>query len=207
MSLRYDEATSVPGAPLVFTFHGIGGACEQYHGFSGLIWPGAAIVSPQCEMSEMDAARFYARTPEGAYSLDELAERAAKMAVFVAEHKARLSPSRVIGLGYSNGANILAATLFAQPDLFDDVVLMHPRVSWPTNLGRSLQGKRALITGGRADQICPLPLVETLADTMTQAGANVQTHLHEDGYEVARSEIDAITSFAQRAGTSSQRVA
>ena len=39
-------------------------------------------------------------------------------------------PSRVIGLGYSNGANILASVIFARPELFDDAVLMHPLIPW-----------------------------------------------------------------------------
>ena len=34
----------------------------------------------------------------------------------------------MIGLGYSNGANILASVLFAEPELFDAAVLMHPLI-------------------------------------------------------------------------------
>ena len=43
-------------------------------------------------------------------------------------------PSAVVGLGYSNGANILAAVLFAEPALFDAAVLMHPLIPFEPEL-------------------------------------------------------------------------
>jgi phospholipase/carboxylesterase len=47
---------------------------------------------------------------------------------FVRAHKKRLSPIRTIGVGYSNGANILAVAAFAARDLFDELALMHPLI-------------------------------------------------------------------------------
>ena len=52
------------------------------------------------------------------------------MADFVRSHKQRVEPSRTIGVGYSNGANILAATVFDDANLFGEIVLMHPLVPW-----------------------------------------------------------------------------
>ncbi len=53
----------------------------------------------------------------------------------------------MIGLGYSNGANILASVMLEQPDLFDEAILMHPLVPWTPAPQIGLAGKRVLITG------------------------------------------------------------
>ena len=82
--------------------------------------------------------------------------RTAKMAGFV-KRASRRGASRpaVIGLGYSNGANILASVVFAEPELFDAAVLMHPLIPFEPAIDGDLAGKRILITAGRRDPICP----------------------------------------------------
>jgi phospholipase/carboxylesterase len=78
----------------------------------------------------MGAARFFRRTGEGVYDMDDLARRTEAMANFVAAHVAAhkaLHPGvSVYGFGYSNGANILASVAMARPDLFDRIRLLHP---------------------------------------------------------------------------------
>ena len=79
------------------------------------LMPGAAIVAPRGDVSEHGALRFFRRTGEGRYDMADLAARTAAMAGFVEAHVAAARPSRVVGLGYSNGANILASVIFARP--------------------------------------------------------------------------------------------
>ncbi len=51
-------------------------------------------------------------------------------------HAEAPSRPRCFGLGYSNGANILASTMFATPDLFDAAVLMHPLIPFEPKVER-----------------------------------------------------------------------
>ena len=44
---------------------------------------------------------------------------------------------------------------FAEPDLFDAAVLMHPLIPFEPAVKGSLHGKHVLITAGRRDPICP----------------------------------------------------
>lgn len=119
-----------PGAPLVFAFHGTGGDEHQFYGLIEQMLPQAGIVSPHGDVSEHGATRFFRRTGEGVYDMKDLAQRTAKMAAFIAAHKATNPGAPVYGLGYSNGANILAAVVLDQPALFDRAVLMHPLIPW-----------------------------------------------------------------------------
>jgi alpha-beta hydrolase superfamily lysophospholipase len=94
------------------------------------ILPEAGLVSPRGDVSEHGANRFFRRRAEGVYDMDDLAARTRKMTGFIRAHAQANPGAPVYGLGYSNGANILAAVVFEAPELFDQVVLMHPLIPW-----------------------------------------------------------------------------
>ncbi|QOF69865.1 alpha/beta hydrolase [Aminobacter sp. SR38] len=184
-----------PGGPLVFAFHGTGGDENQLLGFARELAAGATIVSPRGDVSEMGAARFFRRTGEGVYDMEDLARATGKMAEFVKTHVAAVEPSQVLALGYSNGANILASVLFAEPDLFDAVALMHPLIPFAPDVKGSLNGRHVLITAGRRDPICPPDLTSRLDACLRQAGADISLEWHDGGHEVRPNEIEAVKSL------------
>src|SRR5690606_39468934 len=112
-----------PGAPTLVLFHGTGGDEDQFFALGRQLLPEARVVAPRGDVSEGGALRYFRRTGEGVYDMDDLRLRTAQMQAFVADRKAEGNPARVIGLGYSNGANILSAVQFAAPDLFYAIVL------------------------------------------------------------------------------------
>lgn len=183
------------GAPLFLTFHGTGGSEDQFHGFVEQLLPGAHITSPRGDVSEQGALRYFRRAAEGVYDMADLAQRSAAMAEFIAAEQAAMTPAQIIGLGYSNGANILAAVAFEKPALVDTLVLMHPLIPWDPVPQPGLAGRRILITAGERDPICPPDRTRALADYLTAQGADVTTHWHPGGHDIARSEVDAITAF------------
>ncbi len=183
------------GAPLFLTFHGTGGSEEQFHGVAEGLMPGAHVVSPRGDVSEMGAARYFRRTGEGVYDMDDLARRTTAMAEFIAAEKARTGASRAIGLGYSNGANILASVAFLRPDLVDDLILMHPLIPWSPAPQPGLAGRRVLITAGQRDPICPTPFTQALADYFRAQGAEVTDIWHPGGHEIRQDEVAAIQTF------------
>jgi phospholipase/carboxylesterase len=192
---HYAQHTAAPGEPLLFVFHGTGGDERQFFALGRQMLPGAHLVSPRGDVAEMGAARFFRRKAEGQYDMDDLARATAKMASFVAGRIAALRPSRVVGLGYSNGANILAALLFDKPALFDAAVLMHPLIPFDPVAGARMDKARILITAGRRDPICPPALTERLADFLGAQGAGVETVWHPGGHEIRDVELDAASAF------------
>jgi phospholipase/carboxylesterase len=184
-----------PGLPLLFLLHGTGGNEQQLVPFGRELLPNAAIVSPRGDVSEFGAARFFRRTGEGVYDMDDLAVRTAKMAEFVRAHRDAAKPSAVIGLGYSNGANILASVQFAEPTLFDATVLMHPLIPFEPAIDGDLSGRRVLVTAGRRDPICPPNLTARLEAYLRAAKADVTVEWHEGGHELRPNEIEAARRF------------
>ncbi len=195
MSYAAKRTEGIAGAPLFLTFHGTGGNEGQFHGFAEQLKPGAHICSPRGDVSEHGALRYFRRTGEGVYDMDDLAARTAAMAGFIGSEKKKTGAADAIGLGYSNGANILASVALAQADLVDTLILMHPLIPWEPKAQPGLKGRRILITAGERDPICPAPLTQALVDYLKAQGADVTVHWHPGGHEIAQSEVDAIAQF------------
>jgi len=192
-SYAYHAEGRGEGRPLAFVFHGTGGTENQLVPLVRELMPGAAIVAPRGDVSEAGALRFFRRTGEGRYDMADLAARTAAMAAFVEAHAAIARPSEVVGLGYSNGANILASVIFARPGLFDRAVLMHPLIPWEPD--PVPVRTKVLITAGERDPICPPEGTRRLEAWLAAQGAEVTTHWHPGGHEIGRSEIAAIAGF------------
>ena len=189
----YHAERVAEGRPLAFVFHGTGGTEMQLVPMVRELMPGVAIVAPRGDVSEHGALRFFRRMGEGRYDMDDLARRTKAMVAFIETHVETARPSRVIGLGYSNGANILASVIFAQPRLFDAAVLMHPLIPWTPE--PAPVRTRILITAGERDPICPPEETRALEAWFTAQGAPADSHWHPGGHEIDRSEIHAIAEF------------
>ena len=193
MSYVANRTEGAPGAPVLFTFHGTGGDEHQFHDLARQLRPDARIVSPRGDVSEHGALRYFRRTGEGVYDMADLAARTKAMAAFVTAEK-RDAPE-AIGLGYSNGANILTTTSMHDPALFDRLILLHPLIPFTPDPAPGLAGTRILVTAGERDPICPAPLTQALVDWLESQGADVTAHWHPGGHEIARSELGAIGAF------------
>jgi phospholipase/carboxylesterase len=189
------RTTGQPGAPLLLTFHGTGGNEHQFHRLAQDLQPNAHIASPRGEVSEGGALRYFRRTAEGVFDMADLAARTAAMGDFIAAEKAQTGASRVIGLGYSNGANILASVSFSRPDILTDLILLHPLIPFDPASQPGLTGKRILITAGQRDPMCPARLTQDLADYYQAQGAKVTLQWHPGGHDIAQVEVSAIKTF------------
>ncbi len=183
-----------PGNPIFFVFHGTGGDERQFFEFGANLLPDATIVSPRGDVSEHGAARFFRRTGEGVYDMADLARATDKMATFVGTLAREHQASQVIGLGFSNGANILA-NLLIERNLFDKAILLHPLIPFKPKDNAALEGRQILITAGQRDPICPAPLTQALADYFTAQKAAVDVEWHTGGHDIRQNEIEAVQRF------------
>jgi phospholipase/carboxylesterase len=190
----YSEVPGVAGGDLFFVFHGTGGDETQFTSLARDLLPDAHLISPRGDVSEHGALRFFKRKAEGVYDLDDLALRTANMAHFILTHQSRLKPRRTIGLGYSNGANILASVMFQNGQLLNAAVLMHPLI--PFSPPQQTASARVLITAGQRDPICPAALTQTLA---AYFGATLEWH--DGGHEIRTNEIEAVRRFLSVSAT------
>ena len=194
-SYLHKVRAGAPGQPIFFVFHGTGGDENQFFDFGARLLPNATVISPRGDVSEFGAARFFRRTAEGVYDLDDLERATRHMAEFVKANRDYHEAGLVIGLGFSNGANILANVLIEFPDLFDAAVLMHPLIPFEPKAAPAPTSRRVLITAGEHDPICPVPLTNAVADYFKAQGGELALEWHSGGHEIRSNEIEAARAF------------
>jgi phospholipase/carboxylesterase len=181
-------------APLFVLLHGTGGDENQFFDFGGQLLPGARVITPRGDVSEHGALRYFKRTGEGVYDMADLALRTQQMIEFVTARRDEGTPARVIGLGYSNGANILAAVQFAAPELFDATILMHPLIPFAPP-AVDFGGRKVLITAGQRDPMAAAGMTQALGDYFTAHGAKTEMVWHAGGHELRQEELRAAQGF------------
>ena len=179
-------------APLFFVFHGTGGDENQFFELAGQLLPDAHIIAVRGDVSEGGALRYFKRTGEGVYDMADLAVRTDKLIAFVEANKT--AGRKVAGLGYSNGANILASVQFKAAALFDATVLMHPLIPFAPPAA-DLSGARVLITAGQRDPMASVATTEALNAYFTSNGADTKLFWHPGGHELRQEELQQAQVF------------
>ncbi len=193
-SYQYSERPGAgPESAALFLLHGTGGDEHQFLDLGGQLMPGARLVGVRGDVSEGGALRYFRRLGEGRYDMADLARATGKLADFVREQAG--TATETIGLGYSNGANVLASVLFTAPERFDAAVLMHPLIPFAPEAQPGLEGKRVLITAGRYDPMASVAATETLAAYFKAQGAETKLFWHDGGHEIRQEELLAARDF------------
>jgi phospholipase/carboxylesterase len=177
--------------------HGTGGDEVSFAGLGSILAPGAAVVSIRGDVDEHGMNRFFRRRAEGVYDMADLEFRTRALEGFVGAviQKYKIEQDHLIGVGYSNGANILANLLFQSPLLLAAAVLMHPLIPFTPEDQPGLAGRRLLITAGERDPICPPAMTRALYDYFERQGTATQLVFHPGGHELQESEIGAVRKF------------
>lgn len=167
----------MPGGPVLFVFHDGDENEDRFIDFAAGLFPEAVVIAPR-----IDGA-------------DDLAAQTRMVSAFLDAQIERLGPSRVVGLGYSGGAGILAGAMLRSPQPFSHGVLMHPVASGDLEGDGQLAGLRMLVTAGGRDPLSPPDRTGQLIDALEARGATVKSAWHAGGHEIAQSERDAVAEF------------
>jgi len=134
------------------------------------------------------------------FDQDEVVDRAGDLRAFVvaAQDRHQLVGRPVVAMGFSNGANIAAALLLVTPDLLRAAVLAAPMPILDRPPQADLSAVAALLISGRRDPIAAPSDVETLAATLSDAGANVEVLWHGGGHELPKSCVQAARGWLDK---------
>lgn len=178
--------------------HATGGDEHQLTGLGRDLLPGAALLAPRGTVLENGRVRrFFRRHGMGALDIPDLKAKADGLA---ADLRARLEeygrdPSRVIALGYSNGANMALGLMFRSPGLLPAAVLLRPILPYTPDPVPDLAGARVLVAAGAADPYSPEGMTEALAGVLTAAGAETQVAVQPAGHELTTADIDVARAW------------
>jgi phospholipase/carboxylesterase/glyoxalase family protein len=165
----------------------------------GGLAPGAALLSPRGKVLENGMPRFFRRLAEGVFDVEDLKFRAGELADFVTAAAAhyRFDPTRVVAMGFSNGANIASATMLLRPGVLKAGILFRAMVPFEPDAGVKLAGTRVLISNGRIDPIVSPEESERLARLLQRAGADVEVHWQPAGHQLMPSDFAVAKTWLQ----------
>lgn len=196
----YEPAEDQDAPPLLL-LHGTGGSERDLLGLGRELSPGSALLAPRGQVSERGAARFFARLAEGVFDPAEIRQRTHELADFIADAAKhhRFDVSRLISVGFSNGANIAASLLLLRPIVLGAAVLFRPMVviDAPAAPG-SLAGKRVFIGSGTADPIVPNDHPLRLAAHLRAGGADVTLQPQPVGHGLSSADVVAARDWLRR---------
>ena len=181
--------------------HGTGGDENDLVPIGQQVAPGANLLSPRGPVLENGMPRFFRRLDVGVFDEADLVRRVGDLGRFVraAAQRYDFDPARVHALGYSNGANTVAALLLLDPSLFAGAALLRALLPLEPPKPPVLTGKPVLIAAGRRDPYAPIERVEALADRLRRAGAEVVLQWSERGHELDPAELERVAGWFEEA--------
>ena len=190
---RWVPASGTVPAPTLLLLHGTGGNEDDLIPLGRALAPGAALLSPRGKVLEHGMPRFFRRLAEGVFDIPDLVARTHELAAFVtaAAERYGFDRTRVVAVGFSNGANVAASLLLLHPAMLRAAVLFRAMVPFEPETAADLRRTSVFIGAGRADPLVPPIGSERLAAILRDAGADVTLAWQPGGHGLTQPDVDA----------------
>jgi phospholipase/carboxylesterase len=175
----------VPGAtpdrlPIVM-FHGSGGDEHALEPLAAALAPGSPTLLIRGTVEIDGGFAFFHRNPDRSINEADIGARIPALAAFIEAYGFSRPP---IGVGFSNGAIMVAALLLTHPNLFSGAILFRPLSPFQHDPPTSLDGMPILITDGEKDSRRSPGDGTRLAERLRHAGATVTHHVLPVGHSI-----------------------
>ncbi len=199
---RFDRSEGADVTLLVL--HGTGGSEDSLMPLARTLAPNAHLLSPRGKVLENGAPRFFRRLAMGVFDVEDLIARTHELADFVqrATESYGIHATRLLALGYSNGANIAASLLLLRPELLGGAVLLKAMKPLEPEYEPDLSDTPVFIAGGRTDQMIAPAATEELVELLSSCGAEVTAHWEEGGHELSPGDLEAAAAWLTEAAPS-----
>jgi phospholipase/carboxylesterase len=185
---RFEPATRLEAPPLLL-LHGTGGDESDLLQLGRLVSPGSALLSPRGKVIENGMPRFFRRHAEGVFDENDVRLRANELADFIEVARQEYGIGSPIALGFSNGANIAAATLLLRPEALAGAILLRAMVPLSHPPKVDLSQKQVLMISGTHDPIIPHENAAELQGLLAARGADVEQHALPIGHQLSQGDL------------------
>jgi phospholipase/carboxylesterase len=186
----FKQGTNQDG-PTLLLLHGTGGNERDLLPLAEMIAPEYPVLGVRGNVSENGMPRFFRRLSEGVFDEEDLVYRTKELKEFIDEcaDKYSFDRSKVIAIGYSNGANIAASMMYHYKDAIYGALLFHAMVPIRGLEMPDLTGTPVFIAAGENDPLIPAKETKELMDDLTKANADVTEFWTRGGHQLTREEV------------------
>lgn len=180
-----------PSEPTLVLFHGTGGDEADLIGIGQRVLPGANLIGVRGRSLEEGLNRFFRRYAEGVFDEHDIRLQADGLASFLASVKTEYGlTGPFVALGYSNGANIVAAMLLLGKSPFSTAVLLRPMLPLLPEERPDLRDVEVLVVASeRDDPAAPSDSRRELVVQLSRAGALVHVELVSTGHGLSGQDV------------------
>lgn len=186
---------------LVILLHGSGGNEASLVPLASKVWPRATLLGIRGRVMQDGGTRWYKRITPVKFDQKDVRLEANAFVTSLTRlaEKKDLDLSHAIFVGYSNGANLLAAAMLLHPDLVKRAVLMRSMPvldNTPTaNLGKA----RVLTLTGEEDKLYS-PFAPALSAALRSSGAKVDARTIQADHMLGDNDAAAISEWVASLG-------
>lgn len=195
---RFNRPKEPDGTTFVL-LHGTGGNEADLMPIAHRIAPRSTLLGVRGRATEEGTNRWFRRLDAATFDQTDIRSEAEAFAAFVegAVTGYGLDPDRLAFLGYSNGANFLAAVIQLHPGLVRRATLLRGMQVLENPPAADLSDTSVLVLGGRDDPYAPHGA--DLANTLMAHGARVELKELSAGHELTGADVVEAAEWIWRA--------
>lgn len=194
---RFQTPEHPDGQALVL-LHGTGGNETDLMPLARRVAPHATLLGLRGRSTESGVQRWFRGLAPHIFDQKDIRFESGALDAFLTDARQAygLDFERLTALGYSNGANLLAAALLLHPGLVRRAVLMRPAMVLDAVPNADLAGTQVLLVLGETDAYRNGG--ERLAETLRTAGADVTVETLPGGHTLTDLDRPAIADWLAR---------
>jgi phospholipase/carboxylesterase len=194
---RFVPAADASRPPLLL-LHGTGADENDLIPLGEMLSPGSALLSPRGKVSEDGMLRFFRRSEDGVWDLDDFNARTIELATFVSRACQAYGLGPPVVLGFSNGANIGWSLMRYDPSLIAGALLMRASLPFDPRPLPDLTGFPVLLLSGRDDPLVPADRPPYFAALLGEAGADVTLEFLPAGHALTQQDLVFAHTWLER---------
>lgn len=183
--------------PTWVLFHGTGGDEHSLIPIAEALNPHSSILSLRGNVNEQGMLRFFKRYGEGKFDLASLEKESDNIIESLSQliDLYQLDSRHLIGLGYSNGANILGHVLLTRENPIRKAILFHNMLVRKDIPSLHLEDRQVLMSHGTQDQIVSRESFEGVKELFVSSGGKVATCYLPTGHALQQEELNIASKW------------
>jgi len=189
-----------PSGETIVLLHGSGGDEASLFKLAARIAPDATLLGVRGRIVQKGIKRWYAKLSPTQFDQTGIREEAGAFVDFLKKRMAaeKLDPDRTLFIGYSNGANLIAAVSLLYPGIVHRAVLLRAMPVLDAIPAADLHRSRFLTVAGRMDTIYA-PFAPALESLLRGHGAGVDSRVVAAGHLLGDEDVKVVSQWLHAA--------
>ncbi len=189
-------------AHTLLLLHGTGGDENDLIPLAAEFGSGFNILSLRGNVSEHGMPRFFKRLGMGIFDEKDLHSRTDEMVSFIKSlaDKEDFDVTKIIALGYSNGANIAGSTLILYPTFLSGAILYRPMQPFK-EISNDLKNDGqtpVFMSNGTDDPTIDRAATASFVKLLKNAGFDVESHELQTGHQLSQKDVQLSVDWYKR---------